>query len=153
MSREIVGLVGESGSGKSTLARVIAGLYQPDSAQMVFAAEALPGIHRSPALRRRIQMVFQDPYSSLNPRMRVGQHLRELIRVHHLASGAAVDARCVELMGLVSLPSSCWPRIPVSYLAGNGSVLRSPGHWLSSRICSSLTSQCRRSMSRCKRAS
>jgi oligopeptide/dipeptide ABC transporter ATP-binding protein len=112
MAREIVGLVGESGSGKSTLARVIAGLYEPDSAEMVFAAEALPGVHRSPALRRRIQMVFQDPYSSLNPRMRVGQHLRELIRVHHLASGAAVDERCAELMGLVSLPTQLLAAYP-----------------------------------------
>jgi oligopeptide/dipeptide ABC transporter ATP-binding protein len=102
--REIVGLVGESGSGKSTLARVIAGLYDPDSARMTFAGEPLPGVRRNPALRRRIQMVFQDPYSSLNPRMSVGQHVRELLLVHKLVSRSAADGRCTELMGLVSLP-------------------------------------------------
>jgi oligopeptide transport system ATP-binding protein len=80
---EALGLVGESGSGKSTLARTIVGLQSPVAGEIRMHGAALPS-KRARADRRRIQMVFQDPYSSLNPRMTVGQVLRELLLVHDI---------------------------------------------------------------------
>src|SRR2546421_12931538 len=80
---EALGLVGESGCGKSTLGRCIVGLYVPSAGEIRYAGSLLPP-RRERATRRRIQMVFQDPYSSLNPRMTVRQTLRELLRAHRL---------------------------------------------------------------------
>jgi ABC-type glutathione transport system ATPase component len=102
---EIVGLVGESGSGKSTLARVIVGLQQPDSGALTFGGRPL-GAKRSVEDRRNIQMVFQDPFASLDPRMTVWQTLNELLSVHKLVPRPERRARCEELMGLVQLPVS-----------------------------------------------
>lgn len=87
MDGETFGLVGESGSGKSTIARVIAGLYEPDAGQIVFAGKDITRLDeksRKP-LRRQIQMVFQNPYSSLNARMNVNDIIAEPIRFHGLA--------------------------------------------------------------------
>src|ERR1700710_2405228 len=80
---ETLGLVGESGCGKSTLGRCIVGLEEATEGAVRFEGEPLFG-NRTKAQRRRIQMVFQDPYSSLNPRMTVRQTLSELLRVHKL---------------------------------------------------------------------
>ena len=93
---------GESGCGKSTLGRCIVGLYQPTAGEVLFAGEPLAA-KRERAQRRRIQMVFQDPYSSLNPRMTVRQTLSELLRVHNMVPPGQVEARCRELMDLVGL--------------------------------------------------
>lgn len=101
---EILGLVGESGSGKSTLARLVVGINQSSEGAVRFDGAPLTAAGRSPALRRRIQMVFQDPFSSLNPRMTVRQHLAELLRVHKVVEPAAVDARCEALLASVHLP-------------------------------------------------
>src|SRR4051812_22974011 len=76
---EALGLVGESGCGKSTLARCIVGLYTPTAGVIRYEGAELPA-KRDRVTRRRIQMVFQDPYASLNPRMTVRQTLRELLR-------------------------------------------------------------------------
>jgi ABC-type glutathione transport system ATPase component len=100
----IVGLVGESGSGKSTLGRVIAGLQHSYSGQLRFGDETLAP-RRTRAQRRAIQMVFQDPYASLDPLMTIRQMLEELLVVHQLAATrAARRQRCDELMGLVQMP-------------------------------------------------
>jgi oligopeptide/dipeptide ABC transporter ATP-binding protein len=99
---ETLGLVGESGCGKSTLGRCIVGLYEPTAGELRYAGAPLP-LKRDRATRRRIQMVFQDPYSSLNPRMTVRQTLRELLRVHRMVPAGQVEARCRELVELVGL--------------------------------------------------
>jgi oligopeptide/dipeptide ABC transporter ATP-binding protein len=114
---EALGLVGESGCGKSTLGRCIVGLYEPTEGQVLVEGHVLPA-KRSAADRRRVQMIFQDPYSSLNPRMTVHQALGELLRVHHVVPRAAIDARCRELLDLVGLPPSALDAYPRQFSGG-----------------------------------
>ena len=97
-----LGIVGESGCGKSTLARVIVGLQEPASGTVLVDGASVDG-RRSRAQRRQVQMVFQDPASSLNPRMVVGAMLRELLQAHGLGRRAS-EARGAELLDLVGLP-------------------------------------------------
>jgi oligopeptide transport system ATP-binding protein len=99
---EALALVGESGSGKSTFALALAGLRPADRGQITFDGRVLPS-RRSKSDQRRIQVVFQDPYSSLNPRLTVGGMLRELIRVHHVVPSGEADAYCAQLLTLVGL--------------------------------------------------
>jgi ABC-type glutathione transport system ATPase component len=99
---ECVGVVGESGCGKSTLVRTIVGLQKPDSGQVMVEGKAVPAISDR-AQRRRIQLVFQDPFSALNPVLRVGTMLGELLRVHRLAPRQDIRARCGELLESVGL--------------------------------------------------
>jgi ABC-type dipeptide/oligopeptide/nickel transport system ATPase subunit len=80
---EIVGLVGESGSGKSTLARVIVGLQKHDSGELIYMDAPIPQM-RTLEDRRKIQMIFQDPYSSLDPRMSVKQSILELLDTNNI---------------------------------------------------------------------
>ncbi|MEZ5256250.1 MAG: ABC transporter ATP-binding protein [Ilumatobacteraceae bacterium] len=108
---EAIGVVGESGCGKSTLARAIVGLTEPTSGQILLDGIAL-NARRERADRRRIQMVFQDPSSSLNPQVPIGRMLVELLEVNGLASGAAAKARAAELLELVQLPASLLDRYP-----------------------------------------
>jgi len=100
---QALGLVGESGCGKSTLAFCLAGLIAPTGGELLLDGKRLEPT-RTAIDQRRIQIVFQDPYSSLNPRLTVGQCLAELLRVHHLVSRGEVRGRCEELMKLVDLP-------------------------------------------------
>lgn len=104
MRGEIVGLVGESGCGKSTLARTIVGLSTPASGDVLLDGEALPA-RRPAAQRRKIQMVFQDPGSSLDPRHTVEQALLAPIRRHKMVPKGQEIARAHELLELVELPA------------------------------------------------
>jgi ABC-type glutathione transport system ATPase component len=114
---ETLGLVGESGCGKSTLARTIIGLYRPTSGVIRYEGEVLPP-RRTRAQQRAIQMVFQDPYSSLNPRMTVGQMLSELLRYHKLVPRGRVRERSRELMHLVGLPERALGQRPRQFSGG-----------------------------------
>jgi peptide/nickel transport system ATP-binding protein len=104
---ETLSLVGESGCGKSTVARLICGLYGPTSGQVIFDGVDLGSIQRRNdmlAMRRRFQMIFQDPYASLNPRWRVGKIIAEPIRSHDLIEGnEAIGKRVGELLTDVGL--------------------------------------------------
>jgi oligopeptide transport system ATP-binding protein len=111
-----VGLVGESGSGKTTVARVLCGLQTPGSGLVLLAGQPLPR-RRSVAQRRTVQMVFQDPFGSLNPRRRIGSMLTELLHVHGLARGAE-RARALELLELVGLPEAALDRYPAAFSGG-----------------------------------
>jgi oligopeptide/dipeptide ABC transporter ATP-binding protein len=114
---ETLGLVGESGCGKSTLARTIVGLYRPDGGVVRYQGEVLPA-RRTRSQHRAIQMVFQDPFSSLNPRMTVGQMLSELLRFHRLVPRNKVAERARELMHLVGLPHSALGQRPRQFSGG-----------------------------------
>jgi peptide/nickel transport system ATP-binding protein len=102
-STEILGLVGESGCGKSTLARAVVGL-EPSDGALILGGVTLPR-KRSRADARAIQMVFQDPYASLNPKLTVATMLEEVLRVHRLRPPSQISARAAELVQLVGLPA------------------------------------------------
>jgi ABC-type glutathione transport system ATPase component len=99
-----LGLVGESGSGKTTLARILLQLILPTSGKVFY-----PGIGK---VRRECQLVFQDPQTSLNPRIKIGEAIGEPILVHHLLSPNAIAQRVAELLTLVKLPASYYQRYP-----------------------------------------
>lgn len=98
-----LGIVGESGCGKSTLALALAGLLAPTAGTIRFDGREL-GPDREGGARRRVQLVFQDPASSLNPRLTVEQTLGELLSVHRLVPRPKTRERCLELLRLVDLP-------------------------------------------------
>jgi peptide/nickel transport system ATP-binding protein len=112
---ETLGLVGESGSGKSTVAGALTGLVKPDAGTAALDGIDIFTVRRAEEkdLRRRISLVFQDPYSSLNPRARVGTTIGEPLFVHRLANGRrARQTRVAELLELVGLPTSFASRYP-----------------------------------------
>jgi peptide/nickel transport system ATP-binding protein len=118
---ETVGLVGESGCGKSTLARLIVRIHEPDAGSVRFAGQDIT--HASAAeirpLRRRMQMIFQDPYASLNPRMTAGEIVAEPINFHGIAADpAAVNARVEELLRLVGLTPAAAAKYPHEFSGG-----------------------------------
>jgi ABC-type oligopeptide transport system ATPase subunit len=118
---EVLGLVGESGSGKSTVARCIARLIRPDSGRITLDGRDLLGASRKElrTLRRDLQMVFQDPYSSLNPRMTAGELVEEGMLVHGLERDArARRDRAAALLETVGLPASALDRYPRSFSGG-----------------------------------
>ena len=117
---ETLGLVGESGSGKTTIGRTIVRVTQPLEGSVVLDGQDLLQLTGEPLRRRRraFQMVFQDPYSSLDPRQTVGEILAEPLRVHDLASGKARAARVVELLSLVGLDAAFVERYPHEFSGG-----------------------------------
>ncbi len=117
---ETLGIVGESGCGKSTLARCLVRLHEPDTGTIRYHGTDVRSL-RGDALRqyhRKVQMIFQDPYSSLNPRMSVGQMLREALTVHAMRPTRAVPARQRELLDLVGLPVDSLERMPFEFSGG-----------------------------------
>jgi ABC-type oligopeptide transport system ATPase subunit len=117
---EMFGLVGESGSGKSTTGRCILRLIEPTSGEVLFRGENVLGFSaaRLRQARRDMQIVFQDPYSSLNPRMRVGQIVEEPLVIHRLGSRAERRARTEELFELVGLERDHLQRFPHEFSGG-----------------------------------
>ena len=117
---EVVGLVGESGCGKSTLARVLTRLYPADGGDILFNGESIvnPAGREDLHARTRIQMVFQDPYASLNPRMTIRQMLYEIMDVHHLCEKADREKQAVAFLGMVGMDASALDRHPGEFSGG-----------------------------------
>ena len=117
---ETLGLVGESGCGKSTLCRAILQLTTPTSGSVRFAGEELVGRSRRDlrAMRRQMQMIFQDPFASLNPRKRVGQIVGDPLALHGIASGAELKRRVQDLLDRVGLNAEHYNRFPHEFSGG-----------------------------------
>jgi len=117
---ECLAVVGESGSGKTTTARCIAGLHVPSQGTITMAGEALAGRagDRTAEQRRRLQMVFQNPYESLNPKFTVGESVARPLRLFGLASGAAARERVTRLLDEVRLPAALVDRFPAELSGG-----------------------------------
>jgi ABC-type oligopeptide transport system ATPase subunit len=117
---ETFGLVGESGSGKTTTGRCILRLIEPTSGEVRFKGEDVLGFSRARLrqARRDMQIVFQDPYSSLNPRMRVGDIVEEPLIIHRIGAKTARRARVAELFELVGLDPSQLARYPHQFSGG-----------------------------------
>jgi oligopeptide/dipeptide ABC transporter ATP-binding protein len=117
---ETLGLVGESGCGKSTLARLVLRLLEPTSGDVRFDGRSLLKVPAAElrALRREMQIVFQDPYGSLNPRMRVGAIVGEGLEIHGLGTPAERRARVEELLAMVGLPADAAARYPHEFSGG-----------------------------------
>ena len=117
---ETLGLVGESGCGKSTLARCITRLYELTSGRVVFDGDdisTLPRRHLRP-YRREMQMIFQDPYGSLNPRRRVGSIIGDPFAIHGIAAGPERKRRVQDLMEVVGLNPEHYNRFPAEFSGG-----------------------------------
>jgi len=117
---ETLGLVGESGCGKSTLGRAILRLIEPTSGEVIFEGKNLLALSGRELrdMRREMQIIFQDPYASLNPRMRVGDIVGEGLEIHKLAKGKAKRDRVMELLKQVGLREDLFARYPHEFSGG-----------------------------------
>jgi oligopeptide/dipeptide ABC transporter ATP-binding protein len=117
---ETLGVVGESGCGKSTLARCLVRLLDCDDGKVMFEGQDIASLDPDErrTFNRRVQMIFQDPYSSLNPRMTVRQMLGEALSVHRMRAKPAIPARVAELLDLVRLPADAADRYPHEFSGG-----------------------------------
>lgn len=119
--REIVGLVGESGSGKSTLGKTLLGLHDKTAGSVSYRGETLPARYTAKDFQRfsrKMQMIFQDPYSSLNPRMTVGEIIAEGLLLHRLASAGAARDKAAEWLERVGLHADHLSRYPHEFSGG-----------------------------------
>jgi len=119
--KEIVGLVGESGSGKSTFGKTVIGLHDKTSGTVKYRGETLPQSYRAADFQRhasKMQMIFQDPYSSLNPRMTVGEIIAEGLRLHSSLDSKQVKARVEEWLVRVGLQAGHMSRYPHEFSGG-----------------------------------
>ncbi|MDH3732151.1 MAG: ATP-binding cassette domain-containing protein [Gemmatimonadota bacterium] len=117
---ETLALVGESGSGKTTLGRLLVGLEAPDAGAVTYGETALARMTRSDlvAFRREVQIVFQDPYASLNPRLTVRSTLAEVLSVHRIAHGFDAEDRIAGLLERVGLDPASADRYPHEFSGG-----------------------------------
>ena len=117
---ETLGIVGESGCGKSTLGRCIIRLLEPTAGKIIFDGRDITklGFAEMRALRRSMQIIFQDPYAALNPRMRVGEIVGEGLVIHGLAKGSALKDRVMGLLGRVGLRDEHYNRYPHEFSGG-----------------------------------
>ena len=131
LQKEIVGLVGESGSGKSTLGKTILGLHSKTAGEIFYRGEALPKKYKTSDYRQfasRMQMIFQDPYSSLNPRMTVGEIIGEGIRLNRTFKLSEVKDRVAVWLERVGLQADHMSRYPHEFSEVKGRGLESRGH-------------------------
>jgi peptide/nickel transport system ATP-binding protein/oligopeptide transport system ATP-binding protein len=117
---ETLGLVGESGCGKSTTGKLILRLLEADAGELRFAGQDLRALSQRQLrpLRRQMQMIFQDPYASLNPRQKVGDIVGEPLRIHGLAAGEALRGEVVRLLATVGLAAEHYERYPHEFSGG-----------------------------------
>jgi oligopeptide/dipeptide ABC transporter ATP-binding protein len=117
---EVLGIVGESGSGKTTAGKTILKLIEPTAGSIVFEGRDITRLSATEMmpLRRRMQIVFQDPMSSLNPRMTVGRILAAPFEIHGVARGAEITDRVAELLAMVGLPAEAAQRYPHEFSGG-----------------------------------
>lgn len=117
---EIFGLVGESGCGKSTLGRIVARLIEPTSGNIIFDGKDITHLKSKglKSVRRELQIIFQDPYASLNPRMPIGEIIGEALTIHSVAKGAEKAERVKRLIDIVGLPKNSISLYPHEFSGG-----------------------------------
>lgn len=145
---ETFGLVGESGCGKSTLGRTILRIYEPTKGEIVFEGEDISRLSRKKMLpyRQKLQMIFQDPYASLNPRFTVGEIIEEPMVIHHMYDEKKRKERVQELLETVGLKPDHIRRYPHEFSGGRDSESELRERWHSNPTLSSATNRFRRSM-------
>ena len=120
LPNQTLGLVGESGCGKSTVARLILRLLSPDAGRILFDNQEIGGLSESQfkPLRKQIQMIFQDPYSSLNPRMTIAQSIAEGVRISGITDSQVQRQRIGKLLEMVGMPAATADRYPHEFSGG-----------------------------------
>src|SRR5256714_9065309 len=117
---QTLGLVGERGSGKTTIGRTIVRLYKPTAGQILFEDKdlAVLGAEQLRQMRQRVQMIFQDPFASLNPRFTIGSLIAEPMHIYHTGSHSEIRERTVELLRVVGLRPEYFDRYPHEFSGG-----------------------------------